>query len=103
MTSATITKITIIDFENIKTALPKIPAEPAPWNAMPEVRDFFKKEMLRLISKENGFKAFELIPGNAFTILPRPFDAEKEMTKTLKIKRNVVLENYQREIAAMYM
>ena len=91
------------DFENIKTALPKIPAEPAPWNAMPEVRDFFKKEILRLISKENGFKAFELIPGNAFTLLPRPFDAEKEMTKTLKIKRNVVLENYQREIAAMYM
>ena len=44
-----------------------------------------------------------LIPGNAFTILPRPFDAEKEMTKTLKIKRNVVLDTYQREIAAMYM
>lgn len=91
------------DYDNVKTALPKIPSEPAPWNAMPEVREFFKKEILRLISKENGFKAFELIPGNAFTILPRPFDAEKEMTKTLKIKRNVVLENYQREISAMYM
>ncbi len=91
------------EYDNVKIALPKIPSESAPWNAMPEVRDFFKKEILRLISKERGFKAFELIPGNAFTILPRPFDAEKEMTKTLKIKRNVVLENYQREIAAMYM
>lgn len=91
------------DYDNVKSALPKIPSESAPWNAMPEVRDFFKKEILRLISKENGFKAFEMIPGNAFTILPRPFDAEKEMTKTLKIKRNVVLENYHREIAAMYM
>jgi long-chain acyl-CoA synthetase len=91
------------EYDNVRAALPKIPQEPAPWNAMPEVRDLFKKEILRLISKENGFKAFEMIPGNAFTILPRPFDAEKEMTKTLKIKRNVVLETYQREIAAMYM
>lgn len=91
------------EFDNVKSALPKIPQEPAPWNAIPEVRELFKKEITRLISKENGFKGFESIPGNAFAILARPFDPESEMTKTLKVKRNVVIEHFQREIGAIYL
>ena len=38
-----------------------------------------------------------------FTLLPQPFSMERgELTNTLKIKRRVLLENYRKEIDAMY-
>jgi long-chain acyl-CoA synthetase len=62
----------------------------------------FKKEITTLVSKENGFKNFEQIPGNCFYILPKQFDPDQEMTRTLKMKRNIIQENYQKNIDEMY-
>lgn len=87
------------DFERLKAEFPDLPEDANVWNSHPKIREIFKKEVSDRISRKTGFKAFELIPQNAFYVIPRPFDPDKEMTRTLKIKRNEILESFKKEVS----
>lgn len=89
-------------FDNVQAEIPGAPEDRSLWNNNKEIRSLFKKEITSLVSKDNGFKNFEQIPGNCFYLLPRNFDPDTEMTRTLKMKRNIIQENLQKEIDGMY-
>ncbi len=62
-----------------------------------EILSLFQQEQRRLISKEHGFQPYETVMGIA--LLPEEFSQEKgEMTESLKLKRFVIHEKYQKEI-----
>ncbi len=65
-----------------------------------EIRTLFYNEIQSAVSAKNGFKAFERV--FRFKLIPEPFEAGKEMTHTLKVKRNVVSEKYAAEIADIF-
>lgn len=90
------------NFERVRQSLAGAPEKQELWNYDKTVRDLFKGEVTRLISREGGFKSFEVIPGNCFYIVPRNFDPDTEMTRTLKLKRPVIKEHFAAEIDAMY-
>jgi long-chain acyl-CoA synthetase len=52
------------------------------------------------ISPKRGFKLFERV--NKVKLLVRPFERGKEITHTLKLKRDVISELYKREIAELF-
>jgi long-chain acyl-CoA synthetase len=89
-------------FDQVKADIKNFPPEYDLWNSDKNIRDLFRKEITRLISRKTGFKSFELIPPNCFYIMSRPFDPDYEMTRTLKIKRPVIKENLAKEIEGMY-
>jgi long-chain acyl-CoA synthetase len=75
-----------IKYENTKELIKK-----------PEIIAFFQKEQKRLISKEHGFKPYEMVMGIA--LLPHEFTMEAgEITETLKIKRFEIHKKYKEEI-----
>jgi long-chain acyl-CoA synthetase len=94
--------IIVPNFEKVKSNLSGITDDTKIWNSDTKVRSFFKNEIQILISQKNGFKSFEQIPGNCFHISSRQFDPDTEMTRTLKVKRNIVTDNYSTEIDKMY-
>lgn len=98
----TLGALIVPNFAMIEERLPALEKDTNYWNSEPKVRELFKKEIARLISKEKGFKSFETIPMNQFYILPRPFDPDSEMTRTLKMKRNVIATNFQNQIEELY-
>lgn len=53
-----------------------------------------------LISSKNGFKPYEKIIN--FKLLPHSFEVNKELTASLKVKRNVVAEIYNKEIKDLF-
>lgn len=64
----------------------------------PKIIGLFKA---RIDTLQQEFAHYEQI--KRFTLLPEPFSMERgELTNTLKIKRNVLLENYAKEIDKMY-
>ncbi|MFQ3620276.1 MAG: AMP-binding protein [Spirochaetales bacterium] len=67
---------------------------------LPVVQEQIHDEIQRLINPKNGFKVFERI--YRFKLLPKPFEVGKELTNTLKIRRNVVQELYKKEIEALF-
>ncbi len=77
-----------------------IPADQASWQANSDIRKFFHEIIKNKISADHGFKAFEKVTG--FHIMHKEFEKGKEMTETMKIKRNVVFELYEKEIQAIY-
>ncbi len=97
----TLGALIVPNFERIKSDL-HVKEDPKKWNENKQVRELYKKEILRLISKDTGFKSFEMIPGNCFYIVPRNFDPDTEMTRTLKMKRPVIKEHFKKEIDSMY-
>lgn len=90
------------NIDRVRVDVPDAPESTMNWNSHLGVRSLIKREIARLVSKANGFKSFELIPPNHFCLLAAPFDPDREMTRTLKIKRNVVLQNYSAAVDAMY-
>ncbi|MFN3604475.1 MAG: AMP-dependent synthetase/ligase [Leptonema sp. (in: bacteria)] len=90
------------NFELVKQKIPTAENDYTQWNNNKEIRKLFSDEILKYINLKNGFKSFELIPRDTFYILPRQFDLENEMTKTLKIKRNVIKEHFKQQIEEMY-
>ena len=78
----------------------ELPADPTRYNQMPEIRNLYRGEVKRLVSDKNGFKSFERVTN--FHVLHKDFEAGKEMTETLKVKRNVVADLYAKEIDALY-
>ncbi|TGK18107.1 long-chain fatty acid--CoA ligase [Leptospira fluminis] len=89
------------DFEKLRTEILDIPPDTKDWDKNRALREIFRNEISSRISRKNGFKSFEIIPQNAFYILPRPFDPDREMTRTLKIKRNEILESFKKEVAEL--
>ncbi len=89
------------DFERLKAEFPDLPEDANVWNSHPKIREIFKGEVSGKISRKNGFKSFEVIPQNAFYIVPRPFDPDREMTRTLKMKRNEILESFKKEVSEL--
>ncbi|XDD50407.1 long-chain fatty acid--CoA ligase [Leptospira sp. WS92.C1] len=86
------------DFDRMRAQFDGLPGDTKEWNRNQKIREVFKNEIASRISRKKGYKAFELVPQNAFYIVPRPFDLDKEMTRTLKIKRNEILDNFKEEI-----
>lgn len=100
----TLGAIIVPAFENVKAALgADAPEDPELWDASKPVRDLFRKEITTLICKETGFKSFEVIPGNCFYVSARAFDQDTEMTRTLKMKRPVIKENFRQQIDELYV
>ncbi|HOJ64293.1 MAG TPA: long-chain fatty acid--CoA ligase [Spirochaetota bacterium] len=62
--------------------------------------DKFAKIIKHRISLQNGFRNFEKI--SCFELLPNPFEVGKELTASLKMKRNVIFEKYKDLIENMY-
>ncbi|MBX7057185.1 MAG: AMP-binding protein [Leptospirales bacterium] len=90
------------NFDRVRARVNGAPADVRQWNEHKDVRQLFRGEITRLISKDTGFKSFETIPGNCFYVAPRNFDLDTEMTRTLKMKRPVIKDNFAPQINAMY-
>jgi long-chain acyl-CoA synthetase len=65
-----------------------------------QFRAQINREIQERVNAKNGFKAFEQV--FRFHILSRPFEVGEELTQTLKIKRPVVYEKYEREIGRLF-
>ena len=65
-----------------------------------KARAFLRNEVARLISAENGFKAFERIGGIA--VVNRVWEKDRELTGKLSLKRHVISEIYAEEIRGIY-
>ncbi len=68
---------------------------------MEEVKTLISHEIMRNVSREKGFKAFEEI--SRFTILDTSFSIGKELSAKQEIKRLKINELYAKEIEAMWM
>ena len=65
-----------------------------------ELREQVRKEIESVVNAKNGFKIYEHI--YRFKIIPKHFEAGKELTNTLKMKRDVITEEYKRQIDDLY-
>jgi len=63
-------------------------------------RALVRDEIRRLVSTERGFKTFEKI--SCFELLAEEFTVGRELTATMKMKRNVIAETYGDLIERMY-
>jgi len=77
-----------------------LPDELSKWNSHPDLRKFFSDIIKSKVTGETGFKAFERVTG--FYIMHKEFEKGKEMTETMKIKRNIVFDLYKTEIEHLY-
>jgi long-chain acyl-CoA synthetase len=66
----------------------------------PQIKNLYRGEIKALISPKHGFRAVEYISN--FTLLPNEFEIGKELTHTLKMKRNLISDLYQGHIDSMY-
>lgn len=98
----TLGALIVPNFELVKQKFPNVSNDYSQWNSDQSIRQLFRDEISKYINPKNGFKSFELIPKDTFYIVPRQFDLATEMTKTLKMKRTVIKENFKKEIEDMY-
>ncbi len=66
----------------------------------PQIKSLYRGEIKALISPKHGFRAVEYISN--FTLLPNEFEIGKELTHTLKMKRNLISDLYRGHIDSMY-
>jgi len=64
------------------------------------VRALFARELRAHVCAAAGFKPFEQV--RRFRILTREFAVGRELTHTLKMRRNVITEMYADEIERMF-
>lgn len=89
--------------EKLEGAAQEIGVQYLDWEELctnPQIQNVVNNEIQGLINAKNSFKNFERI--NRFVLLPQPFEVGEEMTRSLKIKRNVVEENYKKEIKKLF-
>jgi long-chain acyl-CoA synthetase len=67
---------------------------------IPEVQELIREEIQRLVNPKQGFKVFERI--FRFKLLPKKFEVGRELTHTMKIRRNIVDDLYKQEIAKLF-
>ncbi|EMO65044.1 AMP-binding enzyme [Leptospira borgpetersenii serovar Pomona str. 200901868] len=87
-------------YEEFQSQGKKLPKDPTEWNSSKEVSSFFKNIVKDKISTKAGFKSFEKIAH--IHILPKEFEKGKEMTETMKLKRNVIFTLYHDVIQSLY-
>jgi long-chain acyl-CoA synthetase len=66
----------------------------------PVIQDQIHEEIQKLINPRRGFKVHERI--FRFKLLPRKFEIGRELTMSLKIRRNIVAELYEKEIKDLF-
>ncbi|TVQ41283.1 MAG: long-chain fatty acid--CoA ligase [Spirochaetaceae bacterium] len=66
----------------------------------PEFIAQIRREIDGLINAKNGFKPYEHI--YRFGLLSKPFEPGRELTGTMKIRRNVVYDLYKRDIERLF-
>ena len=66
-----------------------------------DITELINAEIQNLINSKNGFKIFERI--YKFKLLSKPFEVGKEMTASLKIKRNIVNDIYKKDIQKLFI
>jgi long-chain acyl-CoA synthetase len=67
--------------------------------AREEIKRFYQSI---IEARQKDFASYEKI--KRFTLLPKPFTMEsRELTDTLKLRRNVIAQNYAEQISAMYI
>lgn len=99
----TLAALIVPNFEAVEAKVQGISKEKTnEWNTNAKVRELFRSEISKIISRENGFKSFEMIPANNFYVVPRPFDPDVEMTRTLKMKRNIISDVFSKQIEGIY-
>lgn len=98
----TLGALIVPNFDAVKDSVPDAPENTGEWNSHETIRKLYKKEVQSLVSTKAGFKAFEVIPGNAFSLLSAEFNPDTEMTRTFKMKRPVIKENYKDKITAIF-
>ena len=86
--------------EEFKEAGVDAPEDVAAWDGQKDIRKFFSTILKDKISTAHGFKSFEKLSG--FYIMHKEFEKGVEMTETQKIKRNVVFEKFEKQIAGIY-
>ncbi len=65
-----------------------------------EINELIYEEINNRINQQTGFKPFERV--YRIKLLPKPFEVGKELTHTLKMKRNVINEIYRKEIKELF-
>jgi len=70
------------------------------WLTDPKVVGMYRQEINSAINAENGFKNFEKI--GVFALLKKPFEQGDELNNTLKVRRYIVAEKYEKLINDMY-
>ena len=65
-----------------------------------EIKNLIRSEIREFISPKYGFRTVEYISN--FVLLPDPFEIGRELTHTLKKRRNIIYEMYHDYIEAMY-
>jgi long-chain acyl-CoA synthetase len=66
----------------------------------PAIQELIHLEIQKLINPRKGFKVHERI--FRFKLMPKKFEVGKELTMSLKIRRNVVYELYAKEIESLF-
>ncbi len=66
----------------------------------PEIQEYIHNEIQKQVNTKNGFRHFECI--FRFKLLTQTFEIGKELTHTLKIRRDVVYHEYQHEIDELF-
>ena len=69
-------------------------------SGMEEVRHLISSEVMRLVSRERGFKPFEQVSG--FAILCDSFQPGRELSAKQEVKRSVIQEMYASQIESIY-
>jgi long-chain acyl-CoA synthetase len=64
------------------------------------INNLIMDEINGRVSLKRGFKLFERV--NKVKLLERPFERGKEITHTLKLKRDVISDLYKKEIAELF-
>jgi len=75
-------------------------ASPADLADSEAIANLIMDEINSRVSLKRGFKLFERV--NKVKLLARPFEKGKEITHTLKLKRDVISELYKKDIAELF-
>lgn len=66
----------------------------------PEIQNEYHDIIQSLVNQKTGFKHFEHI--YRFTLIPKEFEESKELTHSLKVRRNYVFDKYSKEINKLF-
>jgi long-chain acyl-CoA synthetase len=66
----------------------------------PEIIEIIANDVADLVSYRTGFKTFERI--HKFYLLPKPFEPGIEVSSKMEPLRHKIVENYAKEIQALY-